>query len=36
MEYMGMSWNVEYTDEFGEWWNGLGNSERWVGRISEA
>ena len=19
-----MAWDVEYTDEFGEWWNGLG------------
>ena len=22
-----MSWNVEYTDEFGEWWNSLTESE---------
>jgi hypothetical protein len=23
MEYQLMSWNVEYTDEFGAWWSGL-------------
>ncbi len=23
-----MSWNVEYTDEFGEWWDGLAEDER--------
>ena len=23
-----MSWEVEYTDEFGEWWNGLGEAEQ--------
>lgn len=21
-----MTWNVEYTDEFGDWWSGLGKS----------
>jgi transcriptional regulator with XRE-family HTH domain len=24
MEYMNMSWNVEYTDGFGEWWKERG------------
>jgi hypothetical protein len=24
----GMNWNVEYTDEFGEWWNALSTSEQ--------
>ena len=29
MEYSSrMSWGVEYTDEFGEWWNGLTDNER--------
>lgn len=23
-----MNWNVEYTDEFGEWWNGLGEDQQ--------
>lgn len=23
-----MSWNVEYTDEFGEWWGGLTDAEQ--------
>jgi hypothetical protein len=23
-----MSWSVEYTDEFGEWWHGLAASEQ--------
>lgn len=23
-----MSWNVEYTDEFGQWWNSLSQSEQ--------
>ena len=23
-----MSWSVEYTDEFGEWWDGLAEDER--------
>jgi hypothetical protein len=23
-----MSWEVEYTDEFGEWWNGLSEAEQ--------
>jgi hypothetical protein len=23
-----MSWNVEYTDEFGDWWSGLGEDEQ--------
>lgn len=23
-----MNWEVEYTDEFGEWWNGLTESEQ--------
>jgi hypothetical protein len=23
-----MSWNVEYTDEFGQWWKGLAASEQ--------
>jgi hypothetical protein len=23
-----MSWNVEYTDEFGEWWNDLTEAEQ--------
>jgi len=23
-----MSWEVEYTDEFGEWWNGLDVEEQ--------
>ena len=27
MEYIcAMTWNVEYTDEFGGWWSGLGES----------
>ena len=25
---LGMSWSVEYTDEFGEWWHGLAASEQ--------
>lgn len=23
-----MTWDVEYTDEFGDWWTGLGDAER--------
>ncbi len=23
-----MSWNVEYTDEFGAWWQGLTEAEQ--------
>jgi len=23
-----MSWDVEYTDEFGEWWSGLADAEQ--------
>lgn len=23
-----MSWSVEYTDEFGEWWNGLNGDQQ--------
>jgi hypothetical protein len=23
-----VSWNVEYTDEFGEWWDGLTEGEQ--------
>jgi hypothetical protein len=23
-----MSWDVEYTNEFGEWWNGLSDAEQ--------
>ena len=23
-----MSWSVEYTDEFGEWWNGLNEDQQ--------
>jgi hypothetical protein len=23
-----MAWNVEYTDEFGEWWHGLSNAQQ--------
>jgi hypothetical protein len=23
-----MGWNVEYTDEFGEWWHGLGEDQQ--------
>jgi hypothetical protein len=23
-----LSWNVEFTDEFGEWWNGLSEAEQ--------
>jgi len=23
-----MAWNVEYTDEFGQWWEGLSESEQ--------
>ena len=23
-----MGWNVEYTDEFGEWWNGLNEGQQ--------
>ena len=23
-----MSWNVEYTDEFGDWWSGLSEDEQ--------
>ena len=23
-----MSWNIEYTDEFGEWWNSLSENEQ--------
>ncbi len=23
-----MAWDVEYTDEFGEWWEGLNNAEQ--------
>ena len=23
-----MIWDVEYTDEFGEWWNGLSEDEQ--------
>ena len=23
-----MSWNVEFTDEFGEWWNGLSEGQQ--------
>jgi hypothetical protein len=23
-----MSWNVEYTDEFGDWWSGLSEAEQ--------
>lgn len=23
-----MSWQIEYTDEFGEWWDGLADTER--------
>jgi hypothetical protein len=23
-----MSWDVEYTDEFGDWWNGLSEEEQ--------
>lgn len=23
-----MSWDVEYTDEFGEWWEGLSDAEK--------
>lgn len=25
---MNMSWDVEYTDEFGEWWDGLTEGEQ--------
>ncbi len=25
---MTISWNVEYTDEFGEWWNGLSDDQQ--------
>lgn len=26
-----MCWNVEYSDEFGDWWDGLGEGEQdWV------
>jgi hypothetical protein len=28
MEYIVMSWNIEYTDEFGEWWTRLRQSEQ--------
>lgn len=23
-----MTWEIEYTDEFGEWWAGLGEDEQ--------
>lgn len=23
-----MAWDIEYTDEFGEWWNGLSEAEQ--------
>ena len=23
-----MNWNVEYTDEFGDWWSGLADDEQ--------
>ena len=26
--YWGMAWDVEYTDEFGEWWDSLDASEQ--------
>jgi hypothetical protein len=28
MEYMQMAWNVEYTNEFGEWWKTLSEAEQ--------
>jgi hypothetical protein len=35
-----MAWDVEYTDEFGEWWATLGDAERasitaYVGLLEE-
>ena len=29
-----MSWEIEYTDEFGNWWNGLIESEQEAVRAS--
>ena len=23
-----MGWDIEYTDEFGDWWNGLSDGEQ--------
>jgi hypothetical protein len=28
MSYLGMDWDVEFTDEFGVWWNSLSEGEQ--------
>jgi hypothetical protein len=28
MEYSSMPWNVEYTNEFGDWWQGLTEAQQ--------
>ena len=28
MEYLVVGWDIEYTDEFGEWWNSLSVDEQ--------